>query len=86
MPKGSVRNPGTKDTYYGRMWTRATNRGERQHEDIKNAYAHMNRIIDKKDAREASKKLMKKPGAGRAALMPIKKTIRPTKSAKKGSK
>jgi hypothetical protein len=46
----------------------------------------MNRIIDKKDAREASKKLMKKPGAGRAALMPIKKTIRPAKSAKKGSK
>jgi hypothetical protein len=86
MPKGSIRNPGTIDTYAGRMWTRATNGGKRHSKNIDEAYAHMNRNLDKKDAREARKKLMKKPGAGRAALMPIKKTIRPATSAKKGSK
>ena len=81
MPKGSVRNPGTKatSTSLGRIWTKAGNETRRQSKNIDAA-------LDKMDAREARKKLMKKPGAGRAALMPIKKTIRPATSAKKGSK
>jgi hypothetical protein len=84
MPKGSIRNPGTVETYAGRTWRRARNRGSEQSKRIDEAYAWMNKRIDEKDARKASMKTMKKPGAGRAALTPIKKTVRPATSAKKG--
>lgn len=84
MPKGSVRNPGTDETSVGRTWRRARNRGSMQSKRIDEAYASMNKRIDEKDARKASMKTMKKPGAGRVALTPIKKTIRPATSAKKG--
>ena len=84
MPKGSVRNPGTDETSVGRTWRRARNRGSMQSKRIDEAYASMNKRIDEKDARKASMKIMKKPGAGRVALTPIKKTIRPATSAKKG--
>jgi hypothetical protein len=84
MPKGSVRNPGTDETSVGRTWRRARNRGSMQSKRIDEAYASMNKRIDAKDARKANMKTMKKPGAGRVALTPIKKTIRPATSAKKG--
>lgn len=84
MPKGSVRNPGTDETSVGRTWRRARNRGSMQSKRIDEAYASMNKRIDEKDARKANLKTMKKPGAGRVALTPIKKTIRPATSAKKG--
>lgn len=84
MPKGSVRNPGTDETSVGRTWRRARNRGSKHDKEISEAYAWMNKRIAEKDARKASLKTMKKPGAGRVALTPIKKTIRPATSAKKG--
>ena len=39
-----------------------------------------------KRAAKVNKALMKSPGAGRVAVKPFKKTIRPATSAKKGSK
>ena len=90
MPKGSIRNPGTKKTAKERQYTSAYNaanldtRSGASRKRMSEAYASMNKRIDEKNARKASLKAMKKPGAGRVALTPIKKTIRPATSAKKG--
>lgn len=90
MPKGSIRNPGTKKTAKERQYTSAYNaanldtRSGASRKRRSEAYAFLEKSRATKDARKASMKTMKKPGAGRVALTPIKKTIRPTTSAKKG--
>lgn len=90
MPKGSVRNPGTKKTAKERQYTSAYNASNLSDNSgaskkrMTEAYAFLEKSRATRDARKANLKTMKKPGAGRVALMPIKKTIRPATSAKKG--
>lgn len=74
MPKGSIRNPGTEETYAGRTWQRAKNRAKRQVKKTDEAYAWMNKRIDERRASKTNTKLMRTPGAGRVGLTPIKRS------------
>lgn len=81
MPKGSVRNPVTAKTITAR---RARAQINSQDKSMKNVWRTERKELANRQSAKANQTLMKSPGAGRAAVKPIKKTIRPAMSAKKG--
>ena len=90
MPKGSIRNPGSKDTSAFRQMQKMVNEttrdakalGERYRAAVKDLKNPASKPFG--DPNKRMKKAAAQVKAGRVALTPAKKTIRPATSAKKG--